>query len=114
MAHITELSSTELLKLYSKNKDEAEFITNAVIPKLFWDEQLCRWRGDCKSAKKHKRTRESFVGDLRYPQKLMQLAREELVRRNPDLWGYLEADIRPDLEKYKRPDLALVRRNYCG
>jgi hypothetical protein len=114
MAHITELSSTELLNIYSKNKDEAELITNTVIPNLFWNEQCCRWRGDYKSALKFERTRESFVDDLRYPQKLMQFAREELVRRKPAIWSYLEADIKPDLEKYKRPDLALMRRTYRG
>ena len=102
---VTDLTEDETLALYCKSKGEIDRILNSILPKLYWAEQVSEWRKDYREAKLFQDYAQVAVQRLSHHEFMMRLARDELVRREPKLWGHLDLRVRTHAAGYMNPEL---------
>lgn len=105
MASILDFNNDNLLALYSKSFGEIDNTVNSILPKLYWAEQVCEWRGDYAEADLFRDYSQRAIRSLSEPQYLVRLTRDELARRDPAKWGGLKTRVEANSANYMNPDL---------
>lgn len=114
MASMYEIDDEVVEQIYSECSVRIDRLMNHILPKIHALEQVSEWQKDYDELVFAQRATQRALQEFWYPETMMKLARDELIKRDPGRWGGLPERVKPEGGAYLNPDLYGIWRKSHG